>query len=125
MKTMVKLAVLFATLLLLNGIAFAQGDCECYKITFTSSDNPALSETEYDPICLDYGNHNGTFDICDVSLFPGLITQGLIYGSCDCIGFFKFHGNDNNVITGEAYCGLGIRETFWGHITDESNCTPP
>jgi len=123
MKTMVKLAVLFAVLLLLTGVAFAQ-DCECYKITFTSSDNPAHTATQYDEICLDYADNIGSIFGCDISLFPGLITQGLIFCPYPCVGYFKFHGSDNNVITGMEYCEPGIRSTFWGHITDFSNCKP-
>jgi len=119
MKTMVKLAVLCTALLLLTGIAFAQVDCECYKITWTDVDNPADSGWDYSEICLDYENHAGTIDSCDLSLFPGSIVQGLLY-NCPCVAYFKFHGNDNNVITGKQWC-VG-RFTFWGHIVDFSNC---
>jgi len=121
MKTMLKLAVLCAALLLLTGIAFAQGDCECYKITYTNLDNPTDGGWEYDEICLDYENYTGTLDICDISLFPGLITQALLY-DCPCVGYFKFHGSDNNVVIGEEYCEDLERYTFWGHITDYENC---
>ena len=117
MKMIVKFTVLSATLLLLTGIAFAQGDCECYKVNFTDLDNPAGGKTVYEEICLDYANNAGVFGMCDLSLFPGLITQGLVYG-CPCVAYFKFHGYDNNVITGEAHCDMGDRYTFWGHITN-------
>jgi hypothetical protein len=124
MKMVVKLAVLFATWLLLSGIAFAFiGNCACYKVNFTSLDNPANTETDYEALCLDYEDNTGEFFGCDVSLFPGLITQGLAGGGCPCVGFFKFHGSDNNVITGDWYCGE--RATFWGHITDLEHCNIP
>jgi hypothetical protein len=124
MKMIVNLVVLLAALLLLTGVAFASdgSSCACYKINFTDLDNPADSETDYEELCLDYVNHTGIFIGCDVSLFPGLITQGLIGGGCPCAGFFKFHGNDNNVITGDLYCE--DRYDFWGHIAAES-CTLP
>jgi hypothetical protein len=128
MKMVVKLAVLFATLLLLSGIAFAFiGNCACYKFTFTDLVDPARSATGYVEICLDYENNTGTYGECDISLFPGLITQGLIGAPCACVQFFKFHGSDNNVITGDYQCRFGdeSKGTAWGHITDESNCTPP
>ena len=114
-KTIVKLAIFFAVSLLLTGIAFAQVDCECYKITYTDLDNPAYTSSDWNEICLDYENHSGTFDGCDSSLFTGSITQGLMYGCSQyCVLFFKFHGEDNNVITGEEICGSD-RFTFWGH----------
>jgi len=122
MKMMVKSAVLMTMLLLLTGVAFAQGDCECYKITFTDLDNPA-SETVYEEICLDYENHTGIWAGCDLSLFPGLIMQGLIYDPSCCAVHFKFHGNDNNVITAEESCPE--RYMAWGHITDYENCMHP
>jgi len=119
---MVILTVLFASLLMVTGAAFAvfQGDCECYKIIETSLDNPAITHTEYDEICLDYEDNTGTIADCDISLFPGSITQGLFFCSYPCVGYFKFHGSDNNVITGKDIC-IG-RYTYWGHIVDPSNC---
>jgi len=123
MKAIVKLAVLFATLLLITGVAFAQEDCECYKITLTSLDNPPNTENAYEEICLDYENNTGAFETCNSALFPGLITQGLVYDPTCCKGYFKFHGNDNNVVTGEFICMGTGRYTFWGHITDRTNCT--
>jgi hypothetical protein len=119
MKTMVKLGVLFAALLLLTGVVFAQGDCECYEIFFTNLDNPFLL-TATEEICLDYENHTGTWAGCDLSLFSGSITQGLIYDPTCCPTYFKFHGNDNNVITAEQACPERYRA--WGHITDYENC---
>jgi len=123
MKTMVILAVLFTSLLIMIGATFANvmGDCECYKIAFTDLDNPAESASEYEQICLDYANNIGDFAGCDISLFPSLITQGLASLPCTCVIHFKFHGNDNNVVTGEQFCS-GERSIFWGHITDPSHC---
>jgi len=40
MKIMVKLAVLFAMLLLLTGVSFA-GGCPCYEVTATDLGDPA------------------------------------------------------------------------------------
>jgi len=124
MKTMVKLGVLLATLLLLNGVVFAgpvEIPCECYKFNYINLDNPADGGSEYDIICLDYANNTGDFAGCDLFLFPGSITQGL-FDNCPCVGHFKFHGSDNNVVTGEEYCEDLNRYTFWGHITDITHC---
>ena len=122
MKTMVILTVLFASLLIMAGAAFGGGGCACYEVTETFLDVTAPPETEFFPLCLDYEDNTGTFDGCGLSLFPGLITQGLLFCEFACVGDFKFHGNDHNVITGKLYCEPGERSTFWGHITDPSNC---
>jgi hypothetical protein len=122
MKITVNLMVLYATLLLLTGVAFADGvtSCECYKINYIGLD-VVYTGTQYYPICLNYEEHSGTSDGCDLSLFDGLSKQ--VVATCPgCVAFFKFHGEDNNVLTGMEYCETGGRLLLWGHKTDPSNC---
>ena len=132
MKMMVKLAVLFATLLLLTGVSFAYDDCDCYEVTATEVDNPTHTHTASVGICFDYGNESGHVDSplgpINLSLFfepLGLKILAYPGGTSSplgaCVGAFKFHGSDNNVITGIGFCDED-RWTLWGHRTEESNC---
>ena len=125
MKAVVKLVVLCATLLLLTGMAFADGGtyCACYKIDYFGLDL-VYTGTQYYPICLNYEEHSGTSDGCDLFLFDGLSNQ--VLATCPgCVAYFKFHGQDNNVLSGMEYCGgTGGRFILWGHKTDPSNCQP-
>ena len=129
MKMMVKLAVLFATLLLLTGVAFAQptmGDCDCYEITATDVDNPTNTHTETVNVCLDYEVTNGRvctpaepYDLQLSLFFEALGLKVLAYNK-GCVGSFKFHGSDRNVVTGIGYCNGNTRWTIWGHKTDKA-----
>jgi hypothetical protein len=82
-------------------------------------------------ICLDYGYKTGKASRCkeapvDLSLFfEPLGMQVLAYDE-DCVQSFKFHGSNNNVVTGIGYCE-GVRFTTWGHKTDwdKCNCVHP
>ena len=127
MKMMVKMAFLFATLLLLTGVAFAGGNCACYEIYDTDLDYPEYSSYGPWEICLNYGDHSGTFGPNDLYLFfDGLSMQALSYNpSNNCTTYFKFHGHNNNVLTGMEYCDTIGRFTLWGHITDYDNCEAP
>ena len=130
MKMMVKLAVLFATLLLLTGVSFAI-ECnfnECYEITATEVDNPSHTHTGFVMICLDYdakaGEAGSPIGSINLSLFfqpLGLKILAYPGGTPsplgDCVGAFKFHGSDNNVITGIGFCDED-RWTIWGHRTE-------
>jgi hypothetical protein len=125
MKMMVKLAVLFATLLLVTGVCFAQSfDCDCYEFTATKADDPIAKTTVFESVCLDYGDKKGY--ACgpikmELSLFfEPLGLQGLGFTE-NCWGSFKVHGSHNNVVTGISYCD-GDRYTVWGHKTDMENC---
>ena len=76
MKMMVKLAILFATLLLLTGVAFAQpisGDCDCYDITATEVGNPTHIHTEFVEVCIDYGDKKGK--VCLFGPEPGTVEK--------------------------------------------------
>ena len=126
MKIILKLAVLLAVLLLLTGVSSAQpaGYCTCYEITATNLDDSSLNDHGFMELCLDYENKSGTIEnLCssmDLSLFFGpLGIQALGYGK-GCVGFFKFHGSDKNVVTIIFYDGY--RYTIWGHKTDWVNC---
>ena len=130
MKMIVKLAVLFAMLLLLTGVSFA-GGCPCYEVTATEVDDPTHTHTAFAGICFDTnesGHVNSLFGPINLSLlFEPLGLQILAYpgGTSSplgaCVGAFKFHGSDDNVITGIGYCD-GDRWTLWGHKTDWENC---
>ena len=121
MKMMVKLSVLLATLLLLTGVAFAW--CNCYEITATDVDNPTNTHTETVEVCLDYEYYNG--DVCapdpyrlNLSLFFEPLGLQILAYNKGCVGSFKFHGSNNNVVTGIGYCNGNTRWTIWGHTTD-------
>jgi hypothetical protein len=111
MKTMVKLAVLLATLLLLSGAAFAE--CECYTINATDLDNPEDSCTRDVQICFDFGSHKGIFTSPKYVPFPKTVLMPLnmyfdamnrkMSGSLalfDAVSL-KFHGDSMYVVTGE------------------------
>ena len=123
MKMMVKLAVLLAALLLLTGVAFADW-CSCYDITYTQVDDPTIVNTAPAEVCLDFGARTGS--ICSGSnmvplslFFKPLGIHVLQYGGVGCVGSFKFHGENLNVISGDSYCpGYGGQLTVWGHRTD-------
>jgi hypothetical protein len=127
MKMMVKLAVLFATLLLLTGAAFAQSfNCNCYEVTLTDLDGSPDTWTEFVEICFDDDNVGHT-DLCGESelymFFDSMREQALTYHSNAgvCVAYLKFHGDDQYVVTGIVF-GEG-RATFRGHKTDEiSKC---
>jgi len=120
MKTIVKLAVLLATLLLLTGVASAQW-CDCYEITCTDLDHP-LVITHIVQLCFDPENNEGSFQgICnqagDMSLFFGLIDQALAFNP-GVTAYLSFHGSwPLNVVTGDVYC-YGDRWMVWGHVLD-------
>jgi hypothetical protein len=124
MKMMVKLAVLFASLLLLTGVSFAQ-DCNCYEITATDVDNPTNTHTETVEVCLDYGDKKGY--VCapdpyglDLSLFFDALGLKILAYNEGCVGSFKVHGSNNNVVTGIGYCNGNTRWMIWGHKTDKA-----
>jgi len=127
MKMMVKLAVLFATLLLVTGIAFAGGSCYYYEYTYTGLDNPEDSGLWCQEICFDFGNNSGTFDgFCeagDLSLFFGptfLNPQALLYSGDTGteVGYLTFHGSWFGAFNGIEYCSDGGRYTVHGHKVD-------
>ena len=125
MKMMVKLTVLFATLLLLTGVAFAQYyDCDCYEVTATEVGNLTHTHSESVEVCLDYGDKKGfvcapdPYDL-DLSLFFQPLGLQILAFNEGATGFFKFHGSHNNVLTGIGYFGLdNTRWTLWGHKTE-------
>ena len=114
MKIMVKVAVLFATLLLLTGVAFA-ADCYeyCYAITNTEVDNPTNTYTD----CAVFqfcDDNSGSAGSVDMSLFfDSMKDQGLFYDS-SCVGYLKFHGDDLYIFTGIGFCS-GTRWMYKGH----------
>jgi hypothetical protein len=130
MKMMVKLAVLMATLLLLNGIVLAFPTCdyeECYEVTSTNLDNPAVVIPPFfAKICLVYGDNIGQASICGDSpiqmslFFDSMKMQALIYGE-DCVQYIKIHGDNNHITTGIGYCE-DVRFTSRGIKTDMANC---
>ena len=123
---MVKLAVLLATLLLLTGVAFAIDGgiyCECYKIDYTGLDS-IYTGFQYYQICLNYEGHSGNSEGCYLSLFFDGLSKQVLASCPGCVASFKFHGHNNNVLTGIEYCETGGRFTMWGHIVDMELCNP-
>jgi len=126
MKAMVKLAVLFATLLLVTGVAFAGGGCYYYEFSYTGLDDPTNSGQDCAYLCFD-GNNSGTFEgFCesgDLSLFLDFLNPTLLLYSGDLnveVGYLTFHGSWLNVFNGIIYCSPGGRYTVHGHKVD--NC---
>jgi hypothetical protein len=121
MKTIVKLAVLFAALLLLTGVAFAQGACYCYEVTCYDLDRP-LTITHNVALCFDPEDNSGEFyALCnetgDMSLFFGLIKQALAYTD-GVTASLNFHGSwPLNVVDGDVYC-YGDRWRLVGHVAN-------
>ena len=128
MKTMVKLAVLFATFLLLNGVALAcYTNNYCYEVTATNLDDPEDTETLF--ARLSYDCVSGIIQIPSPALlgnmsvfFDSSRDQALGYDPLNpsCVGYFKFHGDDQYVITGIGYCD-GRRWKLRGHQVDLDN----
>ena len=130
MKNMVRLTVLMATLLLLAGVALADW-CECYEINMTSLTEP-VSGTFYSEICFDYDNVGRVTYFCTppghsgpplYMFFDSMKKEAITYtdefGSC--IVYFKFHGDNNHVVTGiESHDGY--RSKFRGHQVDMEKC---
>jgi hypothetical protein len=127
MKMMVKLAVLFATLLLLTGVSFA-ADCDdyCYEVTTTDLDDPTHTHTGC--IALQFCDDNtgyiyGPFGTNMSLFFDSMKDQVLGYDPLEpsCVGYFKFHGDNLFILKGIGYC-KGERHEIKGHQIDCSTC---
>ncbi len=120
---MVKLAVLFATLLLLTGVSFASVcGTYCYQVTATDLDDPTNIETGC--IRLDLCENNtgfiyGPFGTNMSLFFDSMSDQALGYDDSDpsCVGYFKFHGDDLHILKGIGYCE-GERHNIKGRRVD-------
>jgi hypothetical protein len=135
MKTMVKLAVFIATLLLLTGGAFAvpatslPPGCNCYDVACYGLDYPFDFEIDhYVYLCFDEPNNQGTYDgLCGqtggLSLFFDDPVQALGYntGQFPSEGYLKFHDSRLTVLKGIWNC-FGFRYYLQGRITDPKNC---
>ena len=125
MKMIVKLAVLFTTLLLLTGESFAR-DCYCYEVVATNLDTPANSQTIYPVLCFDYDNTGdiySKFGPGEMSLFFDPMREqalGFDPKNPSCVGYFKFHGDWLYVLTGIGYC-VGDRWQLKGHQIDRND----
>jgi hypothetical protein len=110
MRLTVILVVLFASLLMVTGAAFAAGCCydQCFYATCTALNNPANSFTDHIAICY----YDDTAVICDqggfifnASLFSqGLNDQAIIYNN-SAVGYITFHGYDDSAYNGLYYDG--------------------
>jgi hypothetical protein len=146
MKMMVKLAVLFATLLLLTGVSFADF-CGCYEITATDVDNPEDSCTRSVNMCFDESgiliappSPPLTPKAMILTSFSGGLSPIIIGNGLTDWASFKFHGDWFNVITGQLssygkcmgsgcsggiknFCGVKQlrRYQLWGH--KQENCS--
>jgi hypothetical protein len=129
MKKMVMMAVLMATLLLLNGVALAcYSNNYCYEVVATNVDDPEDTETLF--ARLSYDCVSGIIQIPTPPLsgnmsvfFDSMNEQALGFGQGEaegCVGYFKFHGDDQYVITGIGYCD-GRRWNLRGHRVDSDN----
>jgi hypothetical protein len=130
MKTMVKIAVLVASLLLVTGLVFAQEvppveapppppqcddggvRCECYEVTATDLTDPMGSWTKDWEICFNFN------DECGVLLYPvgdgtkmyfALFFDSLNTEMTGVGGNFggtslKFHGDDFHILDGNLFC---------------------
>ena len=105
MKLTVLLVVLFASLLIVTGAAFAIPCCEdqCFKVTFTSVDNPGNGFTDrwsicYDDIAANVCNFGGILFVARE--FHGLSLELLSQGGSDFAAYMKFHGTDNDIFNG-------------------------
>jgi hypothetical protein len=134
MKTMVRLLVLLAALLLLTGVAFAQGICFDYAFSCTNLDSPEESAIDCGcvELCFDYGGPFGHFvGFCAdgnlVTFFNQMNKEVLLYyPGVDGVevGRLKFHGSPwLNVFNGIIYCSDTGRWEVKGHKVDE--CIPP
>jgi hypothetical protein len=128
MKMMVKLAVLLATFLLLTGVAFAQEIIArpcfvCYEVTVTDLDDPTHTHTGCVGISFCSGEMISPFGTDIVEFFDAMKEQALGYSDSDpsCVGYFKFHGDWQYIITGIGYCE-GERHKIRGHQID---CSTP
>jgi hypothetical protein len=140
MKTMVILAVLFASPLVVTGVAFAQADCECYKITTTGL-GFSVTTSLFLKICFDYEDNLGEiYGLCDsicnppdpLHMFFDTLNKRAyafkVFGDnslSGCMLNLKFHGSDLNVVTGDVLYILNARLTLWGHKVDLENCNCP
>ena len=142
MKMMVKLAVLFATLLFLTGVSFADF-CGCYEITATDVDNPEDSCTRSVNMCFDESgiliappSPPLTAKAMLLTEFSGGLSPIIIGNGLTDWASFKFHGDWFNVITGQLtsfgrpsplsiknFCGVKQlrRYQLWGH--KQENCS--
>lgn len=140
MKTMVKVTVLFVTVLLLTGVAFADNGCECYELSYNFLDDPGLIAIQVPwliKVCFD-GDNEGTISglcgyICDpgdpLFMFFDSMNEQALTSSSDvdwfCMAYLKFHGDDQHVIHIISYndgMSSNYRMTFRGLKTDMSYC---
>jgi hypothetical protein len=126
MKTMVKLAVLIATLLLLTGGAFAvtiPPPCNCYNVTY--------DDYGYENALLCFlPNNQGLYggfcgEVGGLSLFFDDPVQALGFNTSQypAVGYLHFHDSRLTVFKGIWNCN-GDRYNLKGSITNLSNCVP-
>jgi len=127
---MVQLTVLVAALLLLAGVALANGEwCECYEMTCTpvEVDNgcgPVI--THYVELCFEPWNGSVFHDgICGyqgpMDLLWDTRLRALTNANSDPVdAFLEFHGGINGV-TGVVSC-FGCPYTIRAHVVDSENC---
>ena len=128
MKMIVKLAVLFAILLLLTGVAFAEAPCFCYEVTCTNLENGDRITHNVGICFAPSGEEAYIYSICGnegpMSLFfDPMKKEALAYASYGSpfVGYLKFHGDWLHVLNGIVYCN-GDRWTIRGHKVNEGNC---
>jgi hypothetical protein len=122
METMVKLAVLLATLFLLTGVAFAQGVCDYYEYTYTGLDDPFETGMSCTQLCFNYGEPYGMYTLfCGyygnlTLFFDSMNKEALAYSINNDVGYLKFHGDRLYIFNGIFYCGSGgYRYEVRGH----------
>ena len=108
MRTLIILAVLFASLLMVAGAALAKTCCvdQCYNVTGTDL-NDSNSFTQVWTICWGSGEVciNGAL-LFQVSFFnQGLIDQAVSFTGSPRQAYMRFHGDDNDIFNGLYYDG--------------------
>jgi hypothetical protein len=108
MKTMLKLAVLITTLLLLSGVSFGEAPCYYYEVELTNLADGTVTP-ELVQICLDPGNDYGQIDCCCIlyqtlTLFFDSMNQQALGSGTGCTSYLKFHGDYQHIVTGITFC---------------------
>jgi len=112
MKITVILAVLFASLLVVAGTAFALSCCNdtCYKVTLTDLTDPHSIPLLHWSVCFDGDN---LAEVCDLegptflfvaSFFrQSLIDQAVSINPASTGAYMRFHGSEDDIFNGLFY----------------------
>jgi len=115
MKMMVKLVVLFASLLVVTGTAFAVSCCEdvCYKVTVTGLASTYIGKADWSFCFFDDNladvcalSPGGPTPLFQVSFFnQNLIDQAISISPVSTGVYMRFHGSEDDIFNGLFYLG--------------------